>query len=160
MQRSPRLRMCGTGFNLCTLIRSCLVLPFVFLLLSSISVVSAETGREAWLRYAPLNNKDARTFSHTQVEFLGGDGAAILRTAQYELKRGLQSIFGADWQHSGSIPGTFLFVTNKHSVPLHPPLLLGEEGYWLNTRQLHGSDCIAISGGSDQGVLYGVFALL
>ncbi len=34
------------------------------------------------------------------------------------------------------------------------------EGFWLKSTKLDGFDCLIVAGGTDRGVLYGVFALL
>ncbi len=48
----------------------------------------------------------------------------------------------------------------KLAPELDPPTNLQSDGFWLASRRVHGAPSIIIAGGSERGVLYGVFAFL
>src|SRR5947208_14292401 len=105
----------------------------------------AETGYRAWLRYAPL----ASPPSLPAVVSVTGD-SLVLRTAQQELIAGIRGM-------TGRIPRA------QSEAPLEPAIVLqaGAAGLAPDAWSIQPDrGNIRISGGSDRGVLYGVFALL
>jgi alpha-glucuronidase len=96
----------------------------------------AETGSDAWLRYqrqapAPFPN----------IVVMEG-GSTVTERARAELTRGIRAMLGK----SIRIESPMVTVTS----PREP------DAFWLRT--MHGA--LVIQGGSDRGVLYGVFAVL
>ena len=68
----------------------CVVFALFVLSLCS-SYVAAETGREAWLRYARISPASANQFKHDRFEIVGGEDPAI-SPARAELARGLKGM--------------------------------------------------------------------
>ena len=125
---------------------------------------SAETGAAAWLRYAPVGETGSGRTLPRHVVLLGD--SLVLRTAQQELVRGLDGMLGGAMSTATNQikKNSIVLVTrpdlDKLPLSLHPAAALGPEGFWLTDAKLHGHDCLLIIGGTDRGVLYGVFALL
>ncbi|HSC44711.1 MAG TPA: alpha-glucuronidase family glycosyl hydrolase [Candidatus Acidoferrum sp.] len=152
--------MSGADFLPCRfsvlLLSRCVVFALFVLSLCS-SYVAAETGREAWLRYARISPASANQFKHDRFEIVGGEDPAI-SPARAELARGLKGMLGDGWYSSGAIPGRI--VLNNSIGAAHPPSPVNEDGFWIRSERCDQIDCIAIRGGSDRAVLYGVFAFL
>src|SRR5579863_7927556 len=138
---------------------SCLC--FFFLTCLLIGSARAETGREGWLRYEPLRTKPDLP---QQVVRLGD--SVILRTAQLEMIRGLQGMLGRGPIATASLTGADAIVLGtvvavKSALPdFRRGSLVAEEGFALGTLHANGHQYVVIAGGSDRGVLYGVFAFL
>jgi len=124
------------------------------------SFVGAETGREAWLRYAPSSQRASGNYKHQNIRIFRGGDSLVLETAERELIRGLSGMLGPGWFTSGRLPGAIMFNRSARSKTLHPPSPVEEDGFWMSTQRCQETDCIMIAGGGDRGVLYGVFALL
>ena len=136
---------------------SLIVLPLLVLSLS----VSAETGAEAWLRYAPLPPEQRKAYEPlpTQIVILGD--STVLKSAAHELVRGMGRMLGANPErHRGSEIALGTSDQIHHLVPaLHLPEFVND-GYWLKATQIRGAPSFVITAKNDRGVLYGVFALL
>lgn len=127
--------------------------------------VRAETGYDAWLRYAPLPAPImARIGSVPTSVTLIGD-SPVLRSARDEVVRGLSSILGAQITTGTTLAGgsTILLGTLERLRPLVPaatvPTELTGDGFWLGTAVLRGQTTVIVAGRNDRGVLYGAFAL-
>src|SRR6186997_3061470 len=66
----------------------------------------ADTGREAWLRYAPLRQPASGKYQHQTTRIMRTGDSLVIKTAQEELIRGLRGMLGSDWLASGKLPGT------------------------------------------------------
>ena len=121
---------------------------------------NAESGREAWLRYAPLPQSETGKNEHKKIDFINAGDSLVLETAQHELVRGLRGMLGPSWFASGKLPGKIMLSRNGQSRMRRPPSPLSEDGFWISHQKCQGTDCLVIKGGGDRGVLYGVFALL
>ena len=126
----------------------------------------AETGYDAWLRYAPLPEPvRARYASVPRTVTLFGD-SLVLRTARDEVVRGLGSLMVAPIQTAPALPRTPTIVLGtldrvRQAVPgAAIPTELTLDGFWLGTAMVRGQRLIVVTGGNDRGVLYGAFALL
>jgi alpha-glucuronidase len=129
------------------------------------SPVPAETGAEAWLRYAPLDAKTQKTYEHlpSQVVILGD--SLVLKSAQRELVRGFGGMTGRSLSVAKNFnDGAFVLGTLAQLQSLAPGLRPSQElipdGYWLKTARIAEHDCLIVTAITDSGVLYGVFALL
>jgi len=130
------------------------------------SALRAESGAEAWLRYAPLDSKAAHQFDTLPSTVVIVDGSEILMSARHELVRGIRGILGrtliVSTQTSNQravLLGTISALQN--AIPdLHPPTDLGPDGFWLTTLSIGGRENLLVTATNDRGVLYGVFALL
>ena len=124
--------------------------------------VSAETGAEAWLRYAPLSPEVRKTYEPLPCQIVTLGDSPVLKSAREELARGMGQMLGANPEHhaaSAIVMGTFDQV--HRLVPhLKPPATLIPDGYWLKATPIRGAPSFVITAANDRGVLYGVFALL
>ncbi len=107
--------------------------------------LQAETGADAWLRYAPV----AAPPDLPAVVTVLGD-SAVLRAAQQELIRGFRGMTGRILRAESVAPreGAIILECCDASLSGDAWRLVTEGGN------------IRIRGGNDRGVLYGVFALL
>jgi alpha-glucuronidase len=142
------------------------IVAMVLLGISLAQQLRADTGYEAWLRYAPLSQSERARFSSfpTTVVVLGD--FPLLKTSQTELVRGVRSMLGQTLRVSSELPnenaillGT-LSGLHSFAAELSFPKILVGDGFRLASARIHGHDCIIIAGSTDRGVLYGVFALL
>jgi alpha-glucuronidase len=124
-----------------------------------------ETGAEAWLRYAPLEEQSAKQYQWLPDTTVVVGESIILRTAQQELSRGVQGMLGRNLDVSHGLPmrkaivlGTLKELAASGEA-LSPPAIR-EDGYWLTHRRVHGFERLLIAANSERGVLYGVFGLL
>ncbi len=146
----------------------------IFLLLLCGALVSrsvAETGENAWLRYAPLQASETIDFKSLPDLIVAPGDSEVLGSAKGELARGLQGMLGRKPEFAAAMPSGSAIVmgTAEQIASLAPEFRATEElrmkaiqkdAFWLGSLQVHGSPCIVIAGGSDRGVLYGVFAFL
>jgi len=126
----------------------------------------AETGAEAWLRYARLDMHTADQYdTFPSIVVVLGD-SVILNSSRQELIRGISGTLGKTLRLENQLPqepaiflGTISAV--QKAIPeLHPPANLGQDGFWLTNTHIHGKNCLVITATNDRGVLYGVFSLL
>ena len=126
----------------------------------------AETGYGAWLRYAPLEKNLARKYDSLPTHFAGAGNSVVVQSALLELVRGIQGMLGTTLvqapRHASGRAIVLGTIKDLHDrgVNLNPSSDMAEDGFWLKSTKLHGSDCLVIAGGNDRGVLYGVFGLL
>src|SRR5579872_1628211 len=124
-----------------------------------------ESSRAAWLRYAPLPAGAATQFSalHNSVVELGK--SHILDNARHELILGIQGMLSRDLRplDALSTESSIVLGTSDSLRGAFPDLKipdLSADAYSLAAQDVRGAQSIIIAGGSDRGVLYGVFALL
>jgi alpha-glucuronidase len=136
----------------------------ILIALSSLS--HAESGRDAWLGYAALEDSARTKYISLPASTVVIGDSLVLHTAQHELVRGLRGMLGRTLreekivrQEKAIVLGT---MSSLHDIipNLHPKQELSEDGFWLTTAKVHGNECIVITGTNDRGVLYGAFALL
>jgi alpha-glucuronidase len=133
--------------------RVCVALAFI-------ASLRAETGYDAWLRYAALNKPPAlpavvATLSESEV----------METARQELIRGIRGMTGETLRAESSAPREDAIVLGtldkiRVAFPELRELRLDQfedDAFWLKTIR-RGS--ILIAARNDRGVLYGTFALL
>ncbi len=126
----------------------------------------AESGQNAWLRYAPLDERAAQMYESLPASVTVLGSSAVLETAQGELIRGVRGMLGKTLRAGAGPPKENAFVLGtlkavRAEIPEFPPSTeLREEGFWLTTWQVRGFHCFIITSTTDRGVLYGVFALL
>jgi alpha-glucuronidase len=147
----------------------------------------AETGQEAWLRYAPLDAEARQKYVALPAVSVTLSDAPMLKTAQAELLSGFKGMMGRTLREEKALPtkeGAIVLGTveaiqkivpgfgEKKALPQEgaavqrvlprlgekdPP---GEEEYWLKTQKVGGFRCLIIAGMTERSVLYGVFGLL
>jgi alpha-glucuronidase len=114
--------------------------------------VAAETGRDAWLRYAPVDRKPI------PAEVASFGNSPLIQTAQDELVRGVRGMSGRTLRITTGLPNetAFLLGTLADMPGLGLTGQLKPDGYWLKTMGRY----TVVTASNDRGVLYGVFALL
>lgn len=127
----------------------------------------AESGYEAWLRYAEIDNPSVRQRyeSLPDVVVILGD-SPVLHAAQAELLRGVRGMLGRTLRIEAAVPdenaillGTIAQVKQVAADFTMPPDLK-KDGFVLKTMAIGGHKKHVIMATNDRGVLYGVFALL
>ncbi len=125
----------------------------------------AESGHDAWLRYAALDDTAARQYRNAlpaAVTRLGED--SVEQSAQQELVRGIQGMLGRTLRMESRVPADSGFVLGTlaelRRTRFSFPVDLEPDGYWLRTARSNGIRYVVIAGGGPQGVLYGTFAFL
>jgi alpha-glucuronidase len=126
----------------------------------------AETGYDAWLRYAPVPEPArARYASVPRTVTVVGD-SPVLRTARDEVIRGLGSLLASPIQPVASLSGkpTIVLGTLDRVQPalrgVKMPAGLAPDGFWIGTATVRGASLLIVAGQNDRGVLYGAFSLL
>jgi len=125
----------------------------------------AENGAEAWLRYAALDARTAKTFADLPAQVVVRGNSPLIHTAGQELIRGLNHMLGRTFLSENKLAAPAILVgvlsDLQAEVPsLSPPRMLSKDGYWLAAVRIRNSKVLAVTAANDRGVLYGVFALL
>jgi alpha-glucuronidase len=126
----------------------------------------AETGSDAWLRYAPLEKGAAQKYSALPASVVVVGDSPVLHSAKTELMRGVRAMLGRtlgeekSFPHSSTIILGTIFALKTASPELLEHVRLQGDGFMLATAQAHGFACLIVTSTSERGVLYGVFALL
>ena len=128
----------------------------------------AETGYDAWLRYAPLGGS-ARKYDQLPISIVPLDNSAVSKSALDELFRGVRGMLGKKLQIAPNIGSADAIVLGKAGSVQKALAQFGssstfatpsDEGFLIKTFDVSGKRTIAIVGGSDRGTLYGVFEVL
>jgi alpha-glucuronidase len=127
------------------------VKPCIFILAVALH---AETGRDAWLRYAPQNPQTIPAVIAT----LGN--SPIFANARDEILRGIRGMAGKTLRLESAMPSENAIVLG--TLPAFPNLSanLPDDAYWLKTVHSGNIDYTIVTATNDRGVLYGAFALL
>jgi len=126
----------------------------------------AETGADAWLRYAPLEELAAKMYSDLPVTVVVLGDSPVLNSAKTELLRGVRGMLRRSLREVRSLPQESAIVIGTLSAlrggspSFHASAELKDDGFLLSTEKFHGVDCLIVSATTERGVLYGVFALL
>ncbi len=127
--------------------------------------VYGETGQEGWLRYAALPPQLAQQYKIPH-RIVAPSQSAVAHSAATELARGLHSMLGADFTVSSALAGNDAFVLGtpaeiRHLLPAwKPESPIAPEGFALTQVAEQGHNYWVMAGGTDRGVLYGVFRML
>ncbi|HLN03794.1 MAG TPA: alpha-glucuronidase family glycosyl hydrolase [Bryobacteraceae bacterium] len=113
----------------------------------------AETGYDAWLRYAPVEPASAELYSHLPAAVFTSGASPMLETARRELLRGVRGMLGKTLQVESRLPAGDTIVLATLDAPV-------EGTYLLKTTKRNGHYVLTIAGAGDRGILYGVFAFL
>ena len=119
----------------------------------------AETGRDAWLRYAPVPVENLPTCIATI------DNSPLIQTATGELLRGVRGMTGKTLRlASGPAENTILLATLQEIRTTFPAWNLKADlvadAYWLKSVPSNGVVYTVVTAKNPRGVLYGTFALL
>jgi alpha-glucuronidase len=141
----------------------CGALPFLGL---GARCARAETGADAWLRYAPLQKDAAQKYAGLPASVVALGDSPVLNSAKGELIRGVRGMLGRTLRAAKSPPEENAIILGTFSAmqPASGNLLarvdLPADGFLLATEQVRGFQCLVVTAKTDRGVLYGVFALL
>jgi alpha-glucuronidase len=124
----------------------------------------AETGADAWLRYAPLDKNAAKNYAALPASVVVLGNSPLLDSAKGELIRGVRGMLGRTLREEKSLPHESAIILGTVSSLEVAALLehvnLHGDGFLLATAQVDGFERLIVTSTSDRGVLYGVFALL
>jgi alpha-glucuronidase len=127
----------------------------------------AETGSDAWLRYAALDNASARQYRESvPAVILDVSDSAVTQRAGQELLRGVRGMLGRTLRVEPRLPGESTLVLGtlaalRQALPQFQLTAgLGQDGFWLKTVTAGGRRHLIVAAENDRGVLYGAFALL
>lgn len=142
---------------------------FVFVLVCALFTAAtchAETGQDAWLRYARLQPAAAERYLTLPASVLSLDRTIVLNTSQAELVRGVKGMLGRTLRIASGLPTESAIVigTTQKLRSIAPSLQIIQglhgDAFWLTTGEVRGFRCMIITAATDRGVLYGVFAFL
>jgi alpha-glucuronidase len=139
-----------------------LITMYAALLATIPARLAAETGYDAWLRYAPLDGSARQKYESLPASITIMGDSLILRSAEDELIRGLRGMTGRTLRAAKGEPKERAFVLGTFpNVPgLRTRNDISADGFWLTSSRINGFDCLIVAGTTERGVLYGVFALL
>ncbi len=143
-----------------------LIVLAVLIVVSMPAPLRAETGAQAWLRYARLDQHALRAYDDLPTVVATLDDSAITRSAQQELLLGMRGMLERNLRMESKLPDNAAIVLAtlselQRAYPaLHPPTDLHDDGFWLTQASFHEHPSIIITATNDRGILYGVFALL
>jgi len=126
----------------------------------------AETGADAWLRYAPLDKAAAQNYARLPGKVVALGDSPVLDSARGELIRGVRGMLGRTLREGKSLSRerTIILGTVSALKTEEPALLehvdLQGDGFFLAAAHWNGAEYLIITSTSERGVLYGVFALL
>src|SRR5713226_5387947 len=136
---------------------------FSFLLVALLMAggVHAETGYDAWLRYAPVENPGRYWQAMPAVIASAGD-SKLVESARLEAIRGVRGMLGRTLRVETGLPreNAIVLGTLADLEQLHLTASLKPDGYLLKTVRVGPVVYTVITAANDRGVLYGTFALL
>jgi alpha-glucuronidase len=126
----------------------------------------AETGADAWLRYAPLDKSAPQNYTSLPASVVVLGESPVLNSARAELIRGIRGMLRRNLRDDKASLGENAIILGTFSAmqPASANLLertdLREDGFLLATEHVRGFECLVVTAKTERGVLYGVFALL
>lgn len=133
----------------------------VLVLCTLSNLLHAETGHEAWLRYAKLDGPAKAKYASLPAATVVLGDSPILQNARQELIRGVHSMLGRTLRIEKELPKEPAIVLGttaslKYKMPALTGRGIGKDGFNIRKVDQH----LIILAHDDRGVLYGVFALL
>lgn len=127
----------------------------------------AESGLNAWLRYATLGDTVLQRYRVTLPAVITDANDSVLtQSAKQELVRGIRGMLGRTLRVESRVPrestlvlGT-LAAIRRAAPQFQLAAAIEGDGYWLKTLTADGVRYTIVTAESDRGVLYGAFALL
>src|SRR5206468_1444140 len=137
-------------------------------LLLPVTVLRAETGYDAWLRYVSIDDPSVRQmYAELPATVVTAGASPVLTSAGAELSRGIFGMLGRHLRQATQMPGDdgcILLGTLDSIKPLVSdpslPQSIPTDGYLLKTTATNGHPVLLVTGSNDRGVLFGAFALL
>ena len=142
------------------------VLAIVVMAFGPMVTARADTGYDAWLRYAQLGSEERAMYGSLPAVVVVLRNSVLLDTSQSEMIRGVRGMLGRTLRAETGLPAERAIVLGtladlRSAAPgVRVPQALRPEGYWIGTGQVHGFACIVIAGADDRGALYGAFDVL
>lgn len=124
--------------------------------------VSGEDGSAAWLRYAPLPHATNYSALPSSIVTLKSTNNGPVYTAERELRKGIQSIFGKTLGNETALSGDRVLVVGTVQAfeeaygEIEESGNIEEDGFFLSTEGLR----VLILGQNERGALYGAFDYL
>ena len=115
--------------------------------------VHGETGKEGWLRYAPLPPQVAQQYKLPRHIVVTGQ-SAVAHSAASELARGLHSMLGENLQVESTLPADDSFILGtvaeiRHLLPdWKPASPIAPEGFSLSQFAAQGHNYWVLAGGT------------
>jgi alpha-glucuronidase len=137
-----------------------------FLLLAAISAaLYAESGRDAWLRYAPLDEPAAtRARNGTPAVVMAVGDSPLIASARDEMMRGVRGMLGRTLRIATALPSENAILIGTVDAlrgiidPGGP--LSEDDAFRIRIAVANGLHYTVIAGGNPRGALYGAFAYL
>src|SRR5262245_33431986 len=147
--------------------RLLLVAWLILVVVSQAAHLSADTGHECWLRYAPIDDDAVhRQYASLPASVVSFGDSPVIASAREELIRGIRGMLGHTLrvevrpsQESAFVLATLSDLTT-HSPELNPSADLPPDAFWIKALDSRANPHLVITAANDRGVLYGVFALL
>ncbi|KAJ7443919.1 alpha glucuronidase [Mycena galericulata] len=139
-----------------------MMLRLLFYSLSA-TLVAAENGLQAWLRYAPLPPGHNAALPSSIIA-LNSSASSPVNTAGQEIQKGIQGIFGKKLSVSNigkqttaaAVVGTVSQFQKAFGSSPVSDALLEEDGFWLSVK----GSTVRILAQNERGALYGAFEYL
>ena len=139
----------------------------VLCLLVLAAALRAETGRDAWLRYRPIEGPALEQYRQAVPAVVTVlDESRVAASARGELLRGVRGMLGRTLRAARAIPPeSAIVVGTVAEIRAAAPQWrldanLPADGFWLKTIAAGRFRYTVVAGANSRGLLYGVFALL
>ncbi len=131
----------------------------------TLPALRADTGQEAWLRYARLGAEARAKYEALPAAVVVSGNSAVLMAASDEMVRGVAGMMGRTLRQDANVREKTIILGTVTAIgkivpSFEVPDLIEGDGFVLARRQVRGFDCLIITSTTERGVLYGVFALL
>ncbi len=128
-------------------------------------LLHAETGQDAWLRYAPLKSAAQARYASLPAGVVVFGDTPILDNARDEMIRGIRGMLGRTLRIEKELPKEPIIILGTvGSLKTREPSLtipeIGKDGYWLGKASIRGIQNLIIMSPNERGVLYGAFGFL
>jgi alpha-glucuronidase len=126
----------------------------------------AESGYDAWLRYARADDRGALAYQSLPGSVVALGNSDIILAAQGEMIRAVRRTLGRSLRAENGVRRERAIILGTlaqfhRTVPgLKLAGKLGEDGFWLKETSVGGFECLIVAGTTERGVLYGAFRLL
>ena len=131
----------------------------------TLPALQADTGQDAWLRYAPLPTGARARYEGLPAALIVLGDSAVLTTARDEMGRGVLGMIGRTLRHDANVQEKTIILGTVTAIRkilpgFEVPDSIEGDGFVLASRPVRGFDCLIITSTTERGVLYGVFAFL
>src|SRR5436309_3257603 len=140
---------------------------FLGALLVVTSTLRAETGYDAWLRYARIDDPTVRRiYEQLPATVVVLDPSPTATSAASARSRAGAGMPARRLRSRTQVPEQSCFLlgtldqVKRFVLDLSLPQSLGEDGYLCKMTPTRGHSVLLIPGANDRGILYGTFALL